>query len=75
MKTLFWTGLVCVLLGLVSFLVNVPYVQQQRFQRGSIQLGGPRSEERSMPGALGGIFIVGGLGLMVVGCRNCVGPK
>lgn len=63
------------LLGLFSFLISVPYVQQQRFQRGSIQLGGPRSEERGMPGAVGGILIAGGLGMMIVGCRECVGPK
>ena len=71
MKTLFWYGLVCVVLGLVSFLILVPHSSPQRFQTGGIGVGSSQwAERRPMPGAIGSILIVGGLSLMVGGCRE-----
>jgi hypothetical protein len=71
MKTLFWYGLVCVVLGLVSFLILVPHSSPQRLQTGGIGVGSSeRMERRPMPGAIGSILIVGGLSMMVGGCRE-----
>ena len=70
MKTLFWVGLFCVGLGLLSFVVNVPRAQQQTFQADGIRLGASRTEEQKMPALVGGTLIVGGLALMVLGCRE-----
>lgn len=71
MKTLFWYGLVCVVLGLVSFLILVPHTSPQRFQTGGIGVGSSQwVDRRPMPGAIGSILIVGGLSMMVGGCRE-----
>jgi hypothetical protein len=71
MKTLFWYGLVCVVLGLVSFLILVPHSSPQRFQTGGIGVGSSQwVDRRPMPGAIGSILIVGGLSMMVGGCRE-----
>lgn len=70
MKTLFCTGLVCVVLGLLSFLIDIPHAQQQSLQTGTINLEVSRTEERHMPGSVGGVLIATGLGMMVVGCRE-----
>jgi len=71
MKTLFFYGLVCVVLGLLSFLILVPHTSPQRFQTGGIGVGSSQwAEHRPMPGAIGSILIVGGLSMMVGGCRE-----
>ena len=71
MKTLFCYGLTCVVLGLVSFLILVPHSSPQRFQTGGIGVGSSQwIDRRPMPGAIGSILIVGGLSMMIVGCRE-----
>lgn len=71
MKALFWFGLVCVVLGLASFLISVPHTSPQRFQTGGIGVGSsPWVDRRPMPGPVGSILIVGGLSMMVGGCRE-----
>ena len=71
-KTLFVVGLICVVLGLLSFVVRIPHAEQEQFQSGSITLGVSRTEPRRFPVGVGGTFIIGGLALMVVGCRERV---
>jgi len=69
MKTLFWYGLVCVVLGLVSFLILVPHTSPQRFQTGGIGVGSSQwVDRRPMPGTIGSVLIIGGLSMMVGGC-------
>jgi hypothetical protein len=69
-KTLFLIGIICVALGLLSFVLKVPHAEQEQFQSGSITLGVSRTEPRRFPVGVGGTFIIGGLALMVVGCRE-----
>jgi len=69
-KTFFWLGLVCVVLGLLSFLVPTPHTEKQTFEAGSVSLGVSRTEQRHLPLAVGGILVIGGLGLMIVGSRE-----
>jgi uncharacterized membrane protein len=70
MKTLFSWGLVCVVVGLLSLLVTFPHAQPEAFQSDSITLGKSQQANRPMPSLVGGILIVGGLGMMVGGCRE-----
>ena len=70
MKSLFWIGLVSVVLGLLSFVVDVPRTQKQTFQADGVRLGVSRTEERKLPSAVGGTLIVGGLALMIAGSRE-----
>lgn len=70
MKTLFYIGLVCVVFGLLSFVINIPHAEKQSLQTGTIQVGVSRTEERRLPGSVGGVLIAAGLGMMVAGCRE-----
>jgi hypothetical protein len=70
MKSLFWIGLVSVVLGLLAFVVDVPRTQKQTFQADGVRLGISRTEERKLPAAVGGTLIVGGLALMIAGSRE-----
>lgn len=70
MKTLFLTGIVCVVLGLLSFVVKIPHAEREQFQSGEITLGVSRTEPRHFPGGVGGTLIIAGFVLMVTGCRE-----
>jgi len=70
MKAVFLTGLVCVVLGLLSFVVTVPHAENEQFQSGQITLGVSRTEPRHFPVGVGGTLIIVGLALMVTGCRE-----
>lgn len=70
MKTLFFIGLACVVLGLLSFLIGIPHAQQPSMQTGTINLGVSRTETRQFPGSVSGIVIALGMGMMVAGCRE-----
>jgi len=70
MKTLFLVGLVCVVLGLLSFVVKIPHAEQEQFQSGGITLGVSRTEPRRFPVGVGATLIIGGFVLMVSGCRE-----
>ena len=70
MKSLFWVGLVCVVLGLLSLLIDVPHTQKQTFQADGVSLRVSRTEEHKLPSAVGGTLIIGGLVLMIAGSRE-----
>lgn len=70
MKTVFLTGIVCVVLGLLSFVVTFPHAQNEQFQSDQISLGVSRTEPRRFPIGVGGTLIIGGFALMVTGCRE-----
>jgi len=69
-KTLFWIGLICVALGLLSLVTPIPHSDRQTFQGGGIGIGVSRTEERQVPVAISWILILGGLSMMVAGCRE-----
>ncbi|HVH88763.1 MAG TPA: hypothetical protein VM912_18740 [Terriglobales bacterium] len=70
MKKLFLSGLVCVIFGLLSFLTPVTRTEPQTFQTGGIGISAPAMDRRPMPATLGAILIIGGLSMMVGGCRE-----
>ena len=72
MKTVFLIGIVCVALGILSLVVTFPHQQNQQFQSNQINLGVSRTEPRHFPVGVAGTFIIGGLALMVWGCRERV---
>ncbi len=67
MKTLFFIGLIVLVLGIVSLAVPIP-----RSERGGISVGGvslgveTRHDEKVHP-ALSAVMILGGLGAMAAG--------
>jgi len=68
MKTLFFLGIICVALGLLSFVVKIPHAQQEQFQSNRIVMGESRTEPRRFPVGVGGTLIIGGFALLVTGC-------
>jgi uncharacterized membrane protein len=71
MKHLFWIGLATVVLGLASFFIQVPQAQRQSLKNtGSISVGVNNTQEKDLSHWVGGVLIVGGLALMVGGCRE-----
>ena len=71
MKKLFLFGLIFVVLGLLSVVLPITHNEPQSFQTGGIGISAPQMERRPMPGAVGAILIIGGLSMMVGGCREC----
>lgn len=70
MKSLFWTGLAIVLLGVASFFVQVPQTPRQSLNTGSISVGVNNKQRGEISPGVGAVIVVGGLGLMVTGCRE-----
>lgn len=70
MKTLFWFGVVCDVLGLLCFLVPIPHTESRSFKAGGVSVGVSRTEERHLPVGVGGTLIVVGLGMMIAGSRK-----
>ena len=70
MKTVFILGIVCVALGLWSFVLQIPYAEGEQFQSGQITLGVSRTQPRHSPVGVGGTLIIAGFVLMVTGCRE-----
>ena len=70
MKTVFILGIVCVALGLLSFVLQIPYAENEQFQSSQITLGVSRTQPRHFPVGVGGTLIIAGFVLMVTGCRE-----
>ena len=67
MKTLFWIGLVVLLLGGASLFVPIPHNELHGFKAGGVSLGvETRTEDRVSP-VVSAVLILGGVGLMVAG--------
>ena len=67
MKTLFWIGLVVLILGFASLLVPIPHSERQGIQAGGVSIGvETRTEERVSP-IVSAVMILGGAGLMIAG--------
>ena len=77
MKTLFFIGLVVLILGLLSLVVPIPRSERQGLTVGGVSLGvetrhkevETRHKEKVSP-ALSAVMILGGLGAMAVGKRR-----
>jgi uncharacterized membrane protein len=71
MKHLFWIGLAIVLLGLTCFFIQVPQTQRQSLKNtGSISVGVNNVQQKDLSPWVGGVLIIGGLVMMVGGCRE-----
>jgi hypothetical protein len=70
MKCLFWTGLAIVLLGVASFFIRVPQTPRQSLNTGSISVGVNNQQRGDLSPVIGAVFVIGGLALMVSGCRE-----
>jgi len=67
MKTLFWIGMVVLILGIVSLLVPIPRNEREGFKAGGISIGVETRHEEKVPPFVSAVMILGGIGTMVAG--------
>jgi hypothetical protein len=67
MKTLFWTGLAVLILGIASLVVPVPRSEREGFRAGGVSVGVETRHAQVMSPFVSAVLIMGGLGTMVAG--------
>jgi len=70
MKTLFWVGLIFVVLGIVSFVVPVPRTETHSIKTGDVNIGIQTKHDEKVSPWVSAIVIVGGISMMLVGSRK-----
>jgi hypothetical protein len=70
MKSLFWIGLVVLILGVASLVVPLPHNERDGVTVGGVSLGVETRHEEKISPALSALMILGGLGTMVAGRRR-----
>jgi len=65
MKTLFWTGMAVLILGIGSIFVPVPRGHREGFNAEGVSAAIETSREQVMSPFLSAVMILGGLGTMV----------
>jgi len=70
MRSLFWAGLVVLLLGLASFFVSLPEKHREGVSVGGAHIGVEETSSHKLPVWAGGIMVVGGIGMMLAGGRG-----
>jgi len=70
MKTLFWIGLVALILGFASLVVPLPQNERQGVKVGGLSLGVETRHEEKVPPILSGLIIVAGAGMMIAGRKR-----
>jgi len=67
MKALFWTGLVALILGVVSLLVPIPRNERDSLKVGGLSIGVETRHEEKLSPIVGVVMILGGAGMMIAG--------
>jgi hypothetical protein len=67
MRVLFWTGLVVLILGVVSLVIPIPHNEQDGITVGGVSLGVETRQEENVSPVISAVMILGGLGAMVAG--------
>ena len=70
MKVLFWTGLVVLILGIVSLIIPIPRNEQDGINVGGVSIGVETRHEEKISPVISAVMILGGLGAMVAGKRR-----
>ncbi len=67
MKFLFWSGLVILVLGIVSLFVPVPHKDREQFKAGGLSLDLERRHDQKLSPLASAVMILGGAGMMISG--------
>jgi hypothetical protein len=70
MKSLFYPGIACIVLGLLSLFINIPYAERPSGDNGSIAIQSSNNDHRQVSPYAAAILIGGGLAMMIGGCRE-----
>jgi hypothetical protein len=67
MKTVFWIGLLLLLLGLASFVVPIPRTGRDSVSAGGITLGVETRHQETVSPMISAVLLLGGAGLIIAG--------
>jgi hypothetical protein len=67
MKLLFWSGLVVLVLGIVSLFVSIPHKETTSWKAGNVSVGLQTQHSEPVPLAVSIVLMVGGIGMVIVG--------
>jgi hypothetical protein len=67
MKTLFWIGLVVLILGIVSLVVPIPRNERDGVKVAGVSIGIETRHDEKVSPIVSAVMILGGAGLMIAG--------
>jgi len=67
LRSLFWIGLVVLILGVASLIVPVPHHEKEGLSVGGLSIGVETRHEEKVAPVLSGVMILGGLAAMAAG--------
>jgi hypothetical protein len=67
MKTLFWIGLVTLILGVVSLMVPIPRNERDGIKVAGVSIGIETRHDEKVSPIVSAVLILGGAGLMIAG--------
>ena len=70
MKALFWTGVLLLMLGLLSLLIPLPRHEREGFRAGDVSIGIETHHKEPVPPVVSAAMILSGAGLMFAGKRR-----
>lgn len=70
MKTLFWVGLVVLVLGIASFLVPIPHREREGLRAGRLAVRIETSAARRVSFFVSAVMILSGAGMMIAAKRR-----
>ena len=70
MKTLFWLGLVALILGLASLAVPLPHSESHGVKVGDVSAGVTTHSKQKISPVVSGVLIAGGVLMMIGGGGN-----
>jgi hypothetical protein len=70
MKTLFWVGLVMLILGIASFVMPVPRTENHGIKAGDTKIGVQTTHNERVSPILSTVLVLGGAGMMISGGRG-----
>jgi hypothetical protein len=70
MKIFLVTGLVLVVLGIVSLVVPIPHTETHGIKAGDVNIGVQTSHSERVSPIISGVLIAGGIALTIAGARS-----
>lgn len=70
MRTLFWVGLVVLVLGIASLFVTIPQSETHGIRAGDVSVGVQTTEHQKVSPIVTAVMILGGAGMMIAGGRR-----
>ncbi len=70
MKTLFWAGLIVLVLGIASLFMTIPQRETHGVRAGDVSIGVQTTEHKKVSPIVSAVVIVGGVSMMLAGGRS-----